>query len=88
MKQQWILCLVHLQFQNFHAWMFGNFLLRPGTGTTIEFTNGATSFAVNNLIIDRNGNTIDDTASDLTVSADPVGGVLTMIYDGSTWRSR
>lgn len=60
----------------------------PGTGTTIEFTNGATSFAVNNLIIDRNGNTIDDTASDLTVSADPVGGVLTMIYDGSTWRSR
>ena len=60
----------------------------PSTGTTIEFTNGATSFAVNNLIIDRNGNMIDGAASDLTVSADPVGGVLTMIYDGSTWRSR
>ena len=60
----------------------------PSSGNTIEFTNGATSFATNNLILNRNGETIDGAASDLTVSSDPVGGILTLIYDGSSWRSR
>jgi hypothetical protein len=58
------------------------------SGDTIEMTNGATSFATNNLILNRNGNTIDGAASDLTISSDPVGGILTLIYDGTTWRSR
>ena len=60
----------------------------PGSGNTIEFTNGATSFATNNLILGRNGQSIDGAASDLTVSSNPVGGILTLIYDGSSWRSR
>ena len=55
---------------------------------TIEFTNGAENFATNNLIVGRNGNNIDGSASDLTVSANPTGGMLTLIYDGATWRSR
>ena len=60
----------------------------PSAGDTIEFTNGAENFATNNLIVDRNGSTIDGSASDLTVSANPSGGMLSLIYDGSTWRSR
>lgn len=60
----------------------------PGAGDTIEFTNGAENFATNNLIIGRNGNNIDGSASDLTVSANPTGGMLSLIYDGTTWRSR
>ena len=60
----------------------------PSAGNTIEFTEGATAFSSNNLVIARNGSTIDGAASDLTVSAAPVGGILTLIYDGSTWRSR
>ena len=60
----------------------------PSAGDTIEFTNGAENFATNNLIIGRNGNNIDGSASDLTVSANPTGGMLTLIYDGATWRSR
>ena len=60
----------------------------PGAGNTIEFTEGAGAFSGNNLILVRNGSTIDGSASNLTVSAAPVGGILTLIYDGSTWRSR
>ena len=60
----------------------------PSAGNTIEFTNGAQNFATNNLIIARNGSTIDGSASDLTVSANPTGGMLSLIYDGTTWRSR
>ena len=60
----------------------------PTAGNTIEFTNGAENFATNNLIVGRNGNNIDGSASDLTVSANPTGGMLTLVYDGSTWRSR
>ena len=60
----------------------------PSAGDTIEFTNGAENFATNNLIIGRNGNNIDGSASDLTVSANPTGGMLSLIYDGTTWRSR
>ena len=59
----------------------------PATGDTIEFTNGAGSFVTNNLIINRNGNTIDGAASNLTVSATPIAGILTIVYDGTTWRS-
>ncbi len=60
----------------------------PSAGDTIEFTNGAQNFATNNLILDRNGNTIDGSASNVTVSANPTGGMLSLIYDGATWRSR
>jgi hypothetical protein len=60
----------------------------PNSGDTIEFTYGATSFATNNLILGRNGNTIDGATSNLTVSSNPTGGVLTAIYDGTTWRTR
>jgi|TARA_B100001094_G_C18085405_1_gene747468 hypothetical protein len=60
----------------------------PSVGNTIEFTEGATAFSSNNLIVARNGSTIDGSASDLTVSAAPTGGILTLIYDGATWRSR
>ena len=60
----------------------------PSAGDTIEFTNGAENFATNNLIIGRNGNNIDGSASDLTVSENPTGGMLSLIYDGTTWRSR
>ena len=60
----------------------------PSAGNTIEFTEGATAFSSNNLIIARNGSTIDGAASDLTVSSAPTGGMLSLIYDGTTWRSR
>lgn len=60
----------------------------PSAGDTIEFTYGATSFSANNLILGRNGNNIDGAASDLTISSDPTGGILTVIYDGATWRTR
>ena len=60
----------------------------PSAGDTIEFTNGAENFATNNLILDRNGSNIDGAASDLTVSSNPTGGMLSLIYDGTTWRSR
>ena len=60
----------------------------PSAGNTIEFTEGATAFSSNNLVIARNGSTIDGSASDLTVSANPTGGMLSLIYDGTTWRSR
>ena len=60
----------------------------PSAGDTIEFTNGAENFATNNLILDRNGSNIDGAASDLTVSSNPTGGMLALIYDGTTWRSR
>ncbi len=60
----------------------------PSAGDTIEFTNGAENFATNNLIVARNGSNIDGAASDLTVSSNPTGGMLSLIYDGSTWRSR
>jgi len=60
----------------------------PTAGNTIEFTNGAENFATNNLVVARNGSTIDGLSNDLTVSANPTGGMLTLVYDGSTWRSR
>ena len=60
----------------------------PSAGNTIEFTEGATAFSGNNLVIARNGSTIDGAASDLTVSSAPTGGMLSLIYDGTTWRSR
>ena len=60
----------------------------PSAGNTIEFTEGATAFSSNNLVIARNGSTIDGAASDLTVSSAPTGGMLSLIYDGTTWRSR
>ena len=60
----------------------------PSAGNTIEFTEGATAFSSNNLVIARNGSTIDGAASDLTVISAPTGGMLSLIYDGTTWRSR
>ena len=60
----------------------------PAAGDTIRFTNGAENFATNNLVIARNGNNIDGTASDVTLTSNPSNGILTLIHDGASWRQR
>ena len=55
----------------------------PTTGTTVVFTDGG-NWGTNNLIIGRNGSTIETDASDLTL--DIPDTTVQMTYDGSTWQ--
>lgn len=57
--------------------------LGPLAGDTIEFTDG-NSWAINNLIVARNGSTIEGAAND--VAFDVKGISVQFIYDGVTWQ--
>jgi hypothetical protein len=54
----------------------------PSTGDYIVISDGA-DWETNNLIVGRNGSTIEGTAEDLTLD---IGGLyVNFVYDGSTW---
>lgn len=55
----------------------------PTAGTQVVVADGG-AFSTNNLTIARNGSTIGGSASDLTV--DISGVMITLIYDGATWK--
>ena len=54
----------------------------PDTGDIIKLVG--INWAVNNLIVARNGETIEGAAEDLIVDVDDV--TIELIYDGSTWQ--
>ena len=57
----------------------------PAGGDAIYFVDAGGAFATNNLIIARNGNTINGAASDHTISTN---GLSTgFVYNGATWRT-
>ena len=54
----------------------------PSTGDYIVITDGA-NWETNNLIVGRNGSTIEGAAEDLTLD---IGGIyIDFVYDGTTW---
>jgi hypothetical protein len=55
----------------------------PEEGATVIISDGA-NFEANNLIVGRNGSTIEGDAEDLTL--DIAGVSVTFVYDGSTWQ--
>lgn len=55
----------------------------PQNGATIAITDSY-NWSVNNLIVARNGSTINGAAADLTL--DVQGVLVTLIYSGTTWR--
>jgi len=55
----------------------------PATGNQVIIADG-NDWETTNLIVGRNGSTIEGVASDLTMD---VGGIaVTMVYDGTTWQ--
>jgi hypothetical protein len=56
----------------------------PATGDAIFFADAGGNYATNNLTIGRNGNTIMDSATDMTVSTNNQS--FGLFYNGSTWR--
>jgi len=58
----------------------------PSTGDTVYFRQGlGTLYSTFNLIVDRNGSTIQGVSSDLTVTEDDIEFELS--FDGTTWVS-
>ena len=57
----------------------------PAGGDAIYFVDAGGAFATNNLIIARNGNTINGAASDHTISSN--GQSTGFVYNGATWRT-
>ena len=55
----------------------------PSTGNLVIITDGG-NWSVNNLIVGRNGSTIEGSASDLTVDLGQT--TIQLIYDGATWQ--
>jgi hypothetical protein len=55
----------------------------PVLGSTVIVADAASSWGTNNLIVERNGSTIDGAASNLTCDIDGVS--VQLIYDGITW---
>jgi hypothetical protein len=55
----------------------------PVLGSTVIVADAASSWGTNNLIVERNGSTIDGAASNLTCDIDGVS--VQLIYDGTTW---
>ena len=55
----------------------------PSIGFNIRIVDGA-NWNTNNLIIARNGSTIEGSASDLTVNTGTI--MLHLVYDGTTWQ--
>jgi len=56
----------------------------PSFGNTIIIADKSATWATNNLTIGRNGATIEGSASDLVVDSN--SHILTIIYNGVTWR--
>ena len=55
----------------------------PSAGSNVTVNDGG-SFYTHNLIVARNGSTIEGISDDLTVN---IGGIqLTLVYDGTTWQ--
>lgn len=57
----------------------------PATGDAIFFADAGGNYAINNLIIGRNGNTIMGLSQDMTVSTDNQS--FGLFYNGTTWRT-
>jgi hypothetical protein len=55
----------------------------PVLGSTVIVADTTSSWGTNNLIVERNGSTIDGAASNLTCDIDGVS--VQLIYDGTTW---
>lgn len=55
----------------------------PGIGYYVQVTDGA-DWLANNLLIDRNGSTIENLSSNLNLNI--AGITVEFIYDGSTWQ--
>ena len=55
----------------------------PSTGDQVIIADGS-NWATTNLIVGRNGSTIEGVASDLTCDVEGIS--VTMVYDGSTWQ--
>ena len=55
----------------------------PSVGDQIAIADKSNTAATNNVIVARNGNTIQGYAEDLTINVD--GALVTLIYNGSTW---
>ena len=60
--------------------------LSPLDGDWIQWAQGPVSFSINNLTLQRNGNTIMGLAQDMTVSSTGHGGALIWRASSSTWR--
>ena len=61
----------------------------PSAGDTVQFTPGEPGWGSNNnLVVVRNGSTINGSASNRTLSSNLAGGTATYIFTGSTWRER
>ncbi|WP_027854436.1 hypothetical protein [Marinobacterium litorale] len=56
----------------------------PGAGDTVILACDKTSWATNNLTVDRNGETIDGVAQNATLSDNNIQ--VKYVYDGTTWR--
>lgn len=55
----------------------------PTTGAYVQITDGG-NWSVNNLLIDRNGSTIEGIAD--TLAIDLAQATVEFIYDGTTWQ--
>lgn len=55
----------------------------PTTGAYVQITDGG-NWSVNNLLIDRNGSTIEGIAD--TLAIDLAQATVELIYDGTTWQ--
>lgn len=56
----------------------------PGLGDAVFFADAGGAFVTNNLTIDRNGNTINGAAADVTVNVN--GDSVGLFWNGTTWR--
>ena len=55
----------------------------PSQGDQVIIADKAYTFATNNVIVERNGSTIQGYDEDLTINID--GALVTLIYSGATW---
>jgi hypothetical protein len=57
----------------------------PEVGDTVVVADAGGAWGTNNLTIARNGETIEDSATDLVADVDGVS--ITLVYDGTTWET-
>jgi hypothetical protein len=56
----------------------------PNVGDAIFFADGGGNYEINNLTIDRNGNTIMGLSEDMIIDINNVS--VGLVYSGTTWR--
>lgn len=56
----------------------------PQTGTYVKVSDAADNAGINNITVDRNGNTITALAEDFII--DENSGVVEFVYNGTTWK--